>query len=396
MKRSLTFVFVKIFWFWLLQSDVCGQTVFSRFDMNDVPITIASIGPAAVSADPDATSNSAQALITANCAPTKGLNLVLNNAGGLYDQGSMGMSFRFQRLETFASFFLRGGTEFYIQGGQLRLNYRTYNGSGGFVDNNPSGLGFTVPNDNAFHIYTFEYDQASGIAKVMVDGVVVWSQDGPDNRPLYWVGASAPVVGIIMDGNCTGPGFLDYALFYTPPVPLKVEFVSFDVAPVLGNAELVWQAIRASSVHAFVVERRSETGGFVVVGSVPSSQNPGLSTFRFTDLRPGEGLWFYRVRQIDEEGIETISDVRELLLADDAEFRLYAYPNPAHTHVDVQVGTYLNGGELRLQNLAGITLATFTLENGRVRIPLDTLPRGLYVIQFRFEGQQRTQKLHLW
>ena len=393
MVRSLTFWGIPILILWLFPTGAGAQTVFSRFDFNDVPITIASIGPAGVSHDPDATSNGSSAVVTANCGPNKGLNLVTNNNGGLYDQGSLGMTFRFKRLETYASFFLRGGTEFYVQGGQLRVNYRTYNAQGGFTNNNPLNLLYTLPADNNFHTYTFEYYAPTGTAGIKVDGVIIWSADGPDNMPLYWVGDPAPVIGIIMDGNCTGPGFLDYALFYVPPVPLAVEFVSFAAQPQGDDVLLSWTAARASAQNDFVIERRTELGFYEVIGRVPSMAFSGIHKFEFVDQRPGEGLWFYHVRQVDDEGVETISPTRTALLTAGSTLDMRVWPNPADSEVNIQVGNYVEGGILTLENQSGVVVAQVDLVEGQARIPLTTLPAALYFVHYRAQGQHLVSKL---
>jgi hypothetical protein len=395
MFRIFTFIHLQLLSIVFLLGEVSAQTVFSRFDFNTVPITVATIGPAGVSADPNSTSDGSNALITANCAPTKGLNLVTNNSGGLYDQGSMGMSFRFKRLEAYASFFLRGGTEFYIQGGVLRLDYRTHNGAGGFTHYGPISIGYALPNDNAFHVYTFEYHAPTGVAGVSVDGVVIWSSDGPNDRPLYWVGDPAPVIGIIMDGNCTGPGFLDYALFYVPPVPLAVEFVAFDALQEAGDVALRWSAARASAQNDFVIERSTEAGGFQEVGRVPSMDFVGVRTFEWTDVRPGPGLWFYRVRQVDDEGVESISDTRSVLLTEGTGMEMRVWPNPAQEELQVQVGDYLQGGELTLENLSGVVVRRGALRDGRAELPLDGLPAGMYYVHYRAQGQHLIEKLRL-
>lgn len=75
-------------------------------------------------------------------------------------------------------------------------------------------------NTNWRHL-AFSYEAATGTGTVYLDGVAVGSNDGPDNRDLYW-GAGSPQptvqVGVMMDGynfskNNTDDGFIDEIRF---------------------------------------------------------------------------------------------------------------------------------------------------------------------------------------
>ncbi|MEY3444278.1 MAG: hypothetical protein RLZZ519_2559 [Bacteroidota bacterium] len=219
-----------------------AQVIFSRFDFNSIPYTTATIGPNATAIDADVTDDGAAIYIGANCGAVKGIDLTIPNTASIFDQPEMGMTFRFRKLESRSDFFLRGGTSFYQSGNNLWVMFRTTDGGPGFIDYGPYNTAFTLVEDGLFHEYTFIYTAASGIATVSVDGIVVWTQDGPDNRDFYWTGAADPLVGSVMDGNCSGLGFLDYAYFFIPSAPLPVNFNSFEANAQEEDAILDWTA----------------------------------------------------------------------------------------------------------------------------------------------------------
>ncbi len=199
---------------YMIQTAVSGcqavgslQTI-SRFDLNVNPITKATIGPDAISSDADAYSNGLGYQITSNCGGGKGADIVI--PGSVFDRGKMCMTFSFQRDENEADFFNRGGTRFYITGGQLSIQMRISNGGVGFTDIGPLITTYTVPNDDNFKYFTFCYDSASGVARVLVNDSIVWSYQATANRSLYWTGAGNAVMGSVMDGSCSGKTLMDF------------------------------------------------------------------------------------------------------------------------------------------------------------------------------------------
>jgi hypothetical protein len=312
----------------------CGmlpaQVIFSRFDFNAVPYTNATIGPNATSIDADVTGDGAAVFIDANCGALKGIDLAIPNTASIFDQAEMGMTFRFLKLESRSDFFLRGGTNFYQSGNNLWISYRTSDGGAGFIDYGPYNTGFTLVEDGFFHEYTFIYVAGTGIATVSVDGLTVWTQDGPDSRDLYWVGAPDPIVGSVMDGNCSGIAFLDYAYFFIPIDPLPINFHSFEATAVGAEAILNWTAENAPLGIDFNIERSSDGIHFETIGATEGSVALGSQDFAFTDPQPGIGLHYYRVVQESGDGGFSRSEIRTVNFVGNDAPELSIWPNPVN------------------------------------------------------------------
>lgn len=108
----------------------------------------------------------------------------------------------------------------------LRITYYVSNGAGGATAVTLTGLDNMDAN---WSHYAFTYDAATGVGLFYVDGVVVASNDGADNRALVW-GAPSPVrLGVLMDYASAFNGTLDEVrmdgvalpptLFLNSPVP---------------------------------------------------------------------------------------------------------------------------------------------------------------------------------
>lgn len=186
----------------------------SRFDFNAGPITTAAIGPNATSSDADAYTNGFGFVITNNCGGNKGIDLVV--PGSIFNRGKLCMTYSWQRDENMADFFTRGGLTYRVRNGMLEIGMRVSDGAGGFTDIGPISTGYSVPPDDVHRYFTFCYDSASGMARVMVHDSLVWSYNGVAGRELYWTGAGDAIIGTVMDGSCSGNTLLDWSNISVP------------------------------------------------------------------------------------------------------------------------------------------------------------------------------------
>jgi hypothetical protein len=192
---------------------VSSTAPVSRYHFNTSDLGEATVGPDAVTYDADAIGNGSGFTITNNCGGSKGIDLEIPSS--VLDRGKLCMTFSWQRDESEAGFFKRGGTEFYINGGQLRIKLTQYVGASS-VAVGPINTGYTVPNDDVFRYFTFCYDSASGIARVLVNDSIVWNYQTGSSTSLYWVGSGNAQVGTTMDGACAGKTLLDWANISIP------------------------------------------------------------------------------------------------------------------------------------------------------------------------------------
>ncbi len=116
--------------------------------------------------------------------------------------------------------------------------------------------------------------------------------------------------------------------------PLPVVLTSFGVrrAPGSPAAEVAWATASEQRSAYFVVERATQPqAGFVAVGQVAaagSSTGPRRYTLRDA-AAPTRATTYYRLRQVDTDGTETLSPVVALVALDGAGAGFVLYPNPA-------------------------------------------------------------------
>lgn len=377
-----------------------AQQVFSRFDFNTNQLENATIGPNALYIDPDARQVNGSLYMRRDCGSTKGFELQIANEDFVFDVPSIGMRYRWEKHENFAQFFDRDGMSFYIQGGFLFVQYRTENGitPNGTINYGPFPTGYAAPADNQYHEYTFEYRSGQGVAEVFVDGNSVWSFDGPDGRDLAWDSNTLPEVGIIMDGTCDQEGVLDWVEFYLPNESLPVDFLDISADWNGTASEIRWVTANEINNDHFEVQR-SQDGAFFEVVGVKDAADAGVESINNYDILDEgivqAGTYWYRVRQVDNNGSSTLSEAVRVEVDAASLNILRAFPNPSN-------------GRFRLQYKPGATSLAVAGLDGRVAYtmeipPSDLFPAidvvtpelapGIYILLVQYPGRQESLKL---
>lgn len=158
---------------------------------------------------------------------------------------------------------------------------------------------------------------------------------------------------------------------------------------------LTWQTLYEIDNTGFQIERstdgvRFEAVGFVV--GVGASQQ--AVDYRFEDKTATDGVWYYRYRQIDLNGAQSMSNVVRLARrADIASFT--AFPSPFQDWVELQWAGGNGTVEVVLTDAAGRELRKETVSSRNLHRMegLGDLPQGIYFATLRVGSQRLTRKI---
>ena len=187
-----------------------------------------------------------------------------------------------------------------------------------------------------------------------------------------------------------------------PSSNLPVEMLSFD-AKVEGQAiQLDWATAQEYNNAGFEIERSLDAQSFSSIGWVEGAGTSAqVKSYRFTDrdLVPAQ-TYYYRLRQVDVNGIYTYSNTREARLAqDESLFISNCYPNPAPGYSEVKL-TAVEACRIgwKLYNAMGhelhqgeVDLPPRTAQH--FKVPLQGLSAGTYVLNFFCEGKIESRRL---
>ncbi|MEM6297857.1 MAG: LamG-like jellyroll fold domain-containing protein [Bacteroidota bacterium] len=263
----------------------------------------------------------------------------------------------------------------------------------------------------------------SGGDQVVGDGTYTMSlfpRDYTNARTSATVQKRDPLVAgdpwAIPAGNCvsdaiTNPirsdmsGFSEFGIAQTiDNILLPVEIVRLDAKPEKDFILIKWQTASEQNNAGFEVERSLNGRDFNYVGFVASSAGNSneLQDYDFPDyeVRPGK-LYYYRLKQIDEDGSISYSKVVSARLEGEKETleNILVYPNPTNGILNVDLGTFSTSTsfEYNLVTTLGNTLQKGTLQAGvEGQIDLSTLPKGMYLLILTQREQRYVIKVSRW
>ena len=260
------------------------------------------------------------------------INMDFANTSDYWNVSGIDLSLDFNREESVADFFTRlsNGFRFGIDGGNLFVNYQVSDGLGGNVTI-ASGAIQAIPNDDVWRRYRFSYDPNTGIGEVFVNGISVWMNDGPDNRPMFWTGAGAFRIGNLLDASGSVEAVID-SIFITSINVLPVALSKFEGNRKGNVVHLSWETQSEINNEQFIVERKikGKTKEWLIAGTVPGKINSNIAVnYLFEDVEAPQDELIYRLKQVDLNGAYKYSE--EILISNTQPSLSKGniiYPNP--------------------------------------------------------------------
>lgn len=186
---------------------------------------------------------------------------------------------------------------------------------------------------------------------------------------------------------------------------IPVELASFSAQVTLSGVNLKWATASEVNNYGFEIERRLKNEStWKVVGLVPGS---GTTTeakkYSYSDNSLTQaGIYYYRLKQIDNDGSFSYSDEIEVDFIQPDDFVLNQnYPNPFNpsTIIEFSIGQ-ASFVKLEVYNALGEKVADLLNENkekGSYQINFDAvnLPSGIYIAKLEAENKVQTIKMSL-
>jgi hypothetical protein len=264
-------------------------------------------------------------------------------------------------------------------------------------------------NDGAWHFITATRNQSAGTIILYVDGSQVATASSTNTGTL-----SAPnLVGLgrnpcVASGVFTGS--LDDVIAYNrvlsavevsnlysfySAVPLPLQWVSFTGVVNQGAVSLQWTVADEIRNDRFQIERSDDGLAFSTIGVVPQSGGPspsgGSAVYQYTDKDPDPGNNFYRIRQIDIDGKNTLSSILEFSIGQPLP-GIHLRVNPVTDEATIVNNDQLMIQKMRITDLSGRVLIDQTVQsaNTQINISLPGLPPGYYLMDLTAGGHPTT------
>ena len=174
---------------------------------------------------------------------------------------------------------------------------------------------------------------------------------------------------------------------------LVVSITSFNAIVTDNKPTITWSGISKTDNSRFIIERSSDGFTFGSVANLAAAPvNAGLSQYRFIDEYPAQGNSFYRLKESDQSGRETLLGVRKIFIS---HLSSAIYPNPVNG-ASVMLRCSLENiadKSYRVMNTLGQIVSVGVITNNLQQVNIGNLKKGNYLLRisdgttFRFIRQ---------
>ncbi len=178
-------------------------------------------------------------------------------------------------------------------------------------------------------------------------------------------------------------------------VPLPVNFIMFDVKKEANKIKLVWNTASEINNYGFNIEKSNEGDNFQKIGFVKGNETSNeISTYSFIDENPENGMQYYRLKQIDFDGKNTFSPIKSIKYENEEITSVNLFPNPAQDFVNInglEIGDNVEVFDLKGKSIS--KLSNFNIQAINLRLSLNGISNGLYIVQIAKNKQQIYKKI---
>jgi len=164
--------------------------------------------------------------------------------------------------------------------------------------------------------------------------------------------------------------------------------MSFDGQVNNGAADLNWVMENETNCKWFVIERSGDMGGYDSVSVVLGLNGNNMTDYTFTDEHMLSGNNYYRLRQVDQDGVIRYSKVVNLYnnAVENSGAKMSVYPNPAAATLNYSLSS--NAPQqviVQVYSLAGVALFSTEQQlfagSNQQSIVLTGLKNGNYILR---------------
>ncbi|GAB4396990.1 MAG: hypothetical protein OHK0053_12380 [Microscillaceae bacterium] len=172
---------------------------------------------------------------------------------------------------------------------------------------------------------------------------------------------------------------------------LPIRLISFEAQLSEEDVLLSWATLTESNTDFFVIERTQDFLDFQILGPVAAAgESATRQDYAYTDGEPRPGLTYYRLKSVDKDGTFSYSEWASVQVVG----ILQIYPNPAREILKIRMDGENVSKKITLYGADGRIYFTQQATQA-LDIPVEHLPRGLYVVRIQAAGLDQRAKIVL-
>ena len=169
-----------------------------------------------------------------------------------------------------------------------------------------------------------------------------------------------------------------------------LNFLSFTAKPHVSgkSVSLNWQTTNEVNTKEFIIEKRTDATEFKAIDTKASYNTSGVHNYSYTDNNVAAGKVYYRLKQVDKDGVFKYSDIAVADIKNGLS--LSVYPNPTSDILNVEIGDE-DTNELQVLNTNGQVVLSYKVVAGESSKSLNiaSLKPGTYILQKIVNGSAK-------
>jgi Secretion system C-terminal sorting domain len=185
-------------------------------------------------------------------------------------------------------------------------------------------------------------------------------------------------------------------------VVLSSELTQLTATANKASNLLSWTTASEKNNALFNIERSQNGETFTKIGELKGSGTSNVTkNYQFTDAKPVNGINYYRLRQVDFDGTETISKTVSVNANAKGQNKFKVYPTLVNDNVTVELSDD-SKSEISVRDLTGRVILTQNISNPATGgtegvstqiLNLGSLSSGLYLLSVRSNDSFETVKI---
>ena len=165
---------------------------------------------------------------------------------------------------------------------------------------------------------------------------IQWLQNGAtiidSTKPGFWVYPTKNTYYVLTQ---TVNGYTSSDTVNVTVNPLPLQFISYFVNETKGHfVENKWTTANEINVHHYNIEKSNDGVKFNSIGTI-KAQNKQANQYEFVDKNVSEGINYYRVVGMDNDGKKSYSEIKKISISNNEEIKVF--PNPTKGEVNIQL-----------------------------------------------------------
>jgi Secretion system C-terminal sorting domain len=176
---------------------------------------------------------------------------------------------------------------------------------------------------------------------------------------------------------------------------LPIELTSFTAKSNNSKTNLLWQTASEKNNSHFAIERSSDGDVFTKIGEVKGNGTSTITqNYQYPDATPSKGINYYRLRQVDFDGTESVSKTVSVNVDGKGQNKVKVYPTLIKDAITVELSDE-SKAEISVRDLTGRVILTQNTEGvSNQNLNLGALSSGLYILSVRSNDALETFKIY--